>query len=172
MIVCQCTFITLPCPGGCNHAQEVVFLMRDPTVWTFHKNTVSSYDHCMRQICRNCMSWELESCARVLVSFFSSIWNPEPCVRPKIWRVFLMFLSLDSSHLNWRPFVTANVLGNWLTKMVKLFKTPVPFRTKCSQESELLFNAALHIMWCQWSCPEVMGIVTSQEVFWHLIRRC
>jgi hypothetical protein len=27
-------------------------------------------------------------------------------------------------------------------------------------------------MWCQWSCPEVMGIVTSQEVFWHLIRRC
>lgn len=140
--------------------------MRDHTVWTFHKNTVSSYDHCMRQICRNSMSWEVESCARVLVSFFSSIWNPEPCVRPKIWRVFLMFLSLDSSHLNWRPFVTANVLGNWLTKMVKLFKTPVPFRTKCSQESELLFNAAFHMMfWCQWSCPEVMGIVTVRRFF-------
>jgi hypothetical protein len=92
------------------------------------------------------MSWEVESCARVLVSFFSSIWNPEPCVRPKICSVFLMFLSLDSSHLNWRPFVTANVLGNWLTKMVKLFKTQLPFGTKFSQESELLFNTAFHMM--------------------------
>jgi hypothetical protein len=67
-------------------------------------------------------------------------------VRPKICSVFLMFLSLDSSHLNWRPFVTANVLGNWLTKMVKLFKTQLPFGTKFSQESELLFNTAFHMM--------------------------